>query len=178
VLPAPITQTFSTILPDQVHIKILQQIFTQVKNSTRAILVGSTIRNTVKPTQKRINSLRTEIRQYFDKNSYLSWSESKRKYVILGSNEPRNGLVVCPSCKVGKLMIIRSRRTRKRFMGCSNYYNGCRASSPLLQKAMLCSTKIPCNLCFWPQILFRYSRRQKWIRQCSNISCPSKRPKA
>ncbi|MGQ0771289.1 MAG: DNA topoisomerase [Nitrososphaerota archaeon] len=132
----------------------------------------------VKITKKRISSLRAEIRQYYDKNSYLSWSASKKMYVVLGSNEPKNGLVVCPSCKVGKLMIIRSRRTKKRFMGCSNYYNGCRASSPLLQKAMLCATKISCEYCLWPQILFRYSRRQKWTKQCANINCPSRKPKA
>lgn len=148
-----------------------------MKNSIRTILVGKTVRNTVRPTQRRINLLRTEIRQYFDRNSYLSWSENKRKYVVLGSNEPKNGLVMCPSCKVGKLMVIRSRKTRKRFMGCSNYYNGCRASSPLLQKAMLYATKKPCEHCAWPQILFRYSRRQKWVHQCSNINCLSRRPK-
>jgi len=28
------------------------------------------------------------------------------------------------------------------FIGCSNYYNGCKASSPLLQKAKLRATKI------------------------------------
>jgi hypothetical protein len=137
-----------------------------------------TQRDKIKITKKRISLLQAEIRQYFDKNGYLSWSSSKKMYIVLGSNEPRNGLVTCPRCKMGKLMIIRSRQTKKRFMGCSNYYNGCRASSPLLQKAMLCATKIPCERCLWPQILFRYSRRQKWTRQCANINCPSRSPKS
>lgn len=148
-----------------------------MKNTAKTVLVKKTVRDDIKLTQKRINLLRTEMRQYFDKNSYLSWSESKRKYVILGSNEPKNGLVVCPTCKIGKLMVIRSRKTKKRFMGCSNYYNGCTASSPLLQKAMLYPTKSPCELCHWPQIMFRYSRRHKWSRQCANINCPSRKPK-
>jgi putative DNA topoisomerase len=135
-------------------------------------------RDKVRITKRGVDSLQAEIRQYFDKNSYLSWSASKKKYVVLGSNEPKNGLVVCPSCKIGKLMIIRSRKTKKRFIGCSNYYNGCKASSPLLQKAMLCAMKVPCSHCMWPQILFRYSRKQKWTRQCANINCPSRKPKA
>ncbi|MEO9310026.1 MAG: DNA topoisomerase [Nitrososphaera sp.] len=143
-----------------------------------AILITKSARNKIRITANKVNLLRSEIRQYFDKNSYLSWSASKKKYVVLGSNEPKNGLVVCPSCKVGKLMVIRSRSTKKRFIGCSNYYNGCRASSPLLQKAMLCVTKIPCERCLWPQLLFRYSRRQKWKKQCANINCPSRGPKA
>ncbi|MEM3064060.1 MAG: DNA topoisomerase [Candidatus Nitrosotenuis sp.] len=142
------------------------------------VLVAKSARNRIRITASKVNSLRAEIRQYFDKNSYLSWSASKKKYVVLGSNEPKNGLVACPSCKVGKLMVIRSRATKKRFIGCSNYYNGCRASSPLLQKAMLCMTKTPCEYCLWPKLLFRYSKRQKWKRQCANINCPTRLPKA
>lgn len=134
-------------------------------------------RNTTKPTKRRIASLKTEIMQYFDSNSYLSWSARKKKYIILGSNQPNDGLVECPSCHIGKLIVIRSRKTKKRFIGCSNYYNGCKASSPLLQKAMLRATKIPCESCSWPLVVFRYSRKQKWAKQCSNINCPSRKPK-
>ena len=51
-------------------------------------------------------------------------------------------------------MVIRSRTTRKRFMGCSNFYDGCKASSPLLQKARMRATKKPCDICKWPIIIF------------------------
>ena len=128
-------------------------------------------RNFVKITKKKVLKMRNEIWQYYDKNGYLSWSEKKSKYVILGTNSPANGLVECPECHIGKILVIRSRQTNKRFMGCSNYYNGCRASSPLIQKGMICPTKIPCNTCSWPMILFRYSHKQKWTRQCCNIKC-------
>ncbi|MEM4379000.1 MAG: DNA topoisomerase [Candidatus Nitrosotenuis sp.] len=146
-----------------------------MRRPSGTVLVTKSARNKIRITTNKVNLFRAEIRQYFDKNSYLSWSTSKKKYVVLGSNEPKNGLVVCPSCNVGKLMVIRSRTTKKRFIGCSNYYNGCRASSPLLQKAMLCVTKMPCEQCLWPHLLFRYSRRQKWRRQCANINCPTRR---
>lgn len=132
-------------------------------------------RNFVKSTEKKVDVFRGEIEQYYDKNGYLSWSSKKKKYIILGTNSPKNGLVDCPQCHVGQLMVIRSRTTRKRFMGCSNYYNGCRASSPLLQKAKLRATKIRCELCLWPIVLFRYSRKQKWSRQCSNFICESRK---
>ena len=135
-------------------------------------------RNAVKITKRKIAKMRNEINQYYDKNGYLSWSLKKRKYVILGTNSPANGLVECPQCKTGKLMIIRSRKTKKRFIGCSNYYNGCRASSPLIQKGMICTTKISCKLCGWPIILFRYSVKQKWTKQCSNIKCESRQIKS
>ena len=137
-----------------------------------------TSRNVVKPTKGKINVLKNEIKQYFDKSGYLSWSSKKQMYIILGTNSPRNGLVDCPECRLGKLMVIRSNKTKKRFLGCSNYYNGCKASSPLLQKAKLRATKIPCKICSWPIVIFRYSRKQKWSRQCSNIKCESRIPKS
>ena len=146
---------------------VSQVVSTNIKNS----------QNFIKSTEKKIDVFRTELEQYFDKNGYLSWSAKKKKYIILGTNSPKNGLVECPQCHIGQLMVIRSRTTRKRFMGCSNYYNGCRASSPLLQKAKLRATKIRCELCLWPIVLFRYSRKQKWSRQCSNFVCESRNSK-
>ncbi len=137
-----------------------------------------TSRNVVKPTKGKINVLKNEIKQYFDKSGYLSWSSKKQMYIILGTNSPQNGLVDCPECRLGKLMVIRSNKTKKRFLGCSNYYNGCKASAPLLQKAKLRATKIPCKICSWPIVIFRYSRKQKWSRQCSNIKCESRVPKS
>ena len=135
-------------------------------------------RNSVKINERKIVKIKNEIKQYYDKNGYLSWSERKKKYVILGTNAPVNGLVECPQCSIGKLMVIRSRTTKKRFIGCSNYYNGCRASSPLIQRGMLCATKISCKFCSWPIVLFRYSRKQKWTRQCANIKCKTREIKS
>lgn len=136
--------------------------------------VANKDRHLIKISRSQAVTLRNQIEQYFDQNGYLSWSEKKKKYIILGTNRPRDGLVLCPSCKTGLLMIIRSRSSGKRFMGCSNYYNGCKASSPLLQKAKLRATKIPCQECNWPIVIFRYSRKQKWSRQCSNFRCTTR----
>ena len=135
-------------------------------------------RNEVNPTKGKVVFFKNEIKQYFDNRGYLSWSSRKKMYIILGTNSPQNGLVECPECKIGKLMVIRSNKTKKRFLGCSNYYNGCKASSPLLQKAKLRATKMPCKLCLWPIVIFRYSRKQKWTRQCSNLKCTSRVTKA
>ncbi len=148
----------------------------QIQVPVKKKLVSS--RNSVKINERKIVKMKNEIKQYYDKNGYLSWSDKKKKYVILGTNSPVNGLVECPQCHVGKLMVIRSRTTKKRFIGCSNYYNGCRASSPLIQRGMLCATKIPCKFCSWPIILFRYSIKQKWTRQCANMKCKTREIKS
>ena len=145
-------------------------------NITQTALKNSLVdsRNYIKITKAKVGKIQSEIRQYYDKNGYLSWSEKRRKYIILGTNAPANGLAGCPQCHIGQLLIIRSRQTKKRFIGCSNYYNGCRASSPLIQKGMIYPTKILCKVCYWPIILLRYSRNQKWTRQCANIRCESR----
>ena len=116
-----------------------------------------TKRDSVRVTKNNVKLFKTEIAQYLDSNGFLSWSAKKKKYVILGTNTPKDGLVECPECKTGQLLVIKSHTTKKRFIGCTNYYNGCKASSPLLQKAMLKATKIKCNFCSWPTIFFRFS---------------------
>ena len=134
-------------------------------------------RDSVKVTKNNIKSFKTEIIQYLDSNGFLSWSAKKKKFVILGTNAPKDGLVECPECKSGELVIIKSHTTKKRFIGCTNYYNGCKASAPLLQKAMIKGTKIKCEVCSWPTIFFRFSRKQKWQKQCANIKCNSRKSK-
>ena len=139
-------------------------------------LKKQTNRHAVKNSKSNTTTFRKEIIQYLDVNGFLSWSSKEKKYIILGTNSPKKGLVDCPECKIGQLMVIRSRTTRKRFMGCSNFYGGCKASSPLLQKARMRAIKKACEVCKWPMIIFRYSKKQKWTRQCSNFNCESRKP--
>jgi hypothetical protein len=130
---------------------------------------------TVRVTKKRIETLKNELKQYLDSNGYLSYSTKKKKYLILGTNSPKNGLTKCPKCSIGQLIIIRSPTTKKKFIGCSNYSNGCTASSPLPQRARLRRTKKLCEICCWPLILYKYSRKQKWTEQCTNIQCKTRK---
>ena len=136
------------------------------------------IRNVTKSTKTIVELFKTEINQYYDNNGFLSWSNKRHKYVILGTNSPKEGICECPQCNTGQLMVIKSFTTKKRFIGCSNYSNGCKASSPLLQKAMLRVIKKKCTTCAWPTIVFRYSRKQQWRRQCANINCESRKVNA
>jgi DNA topoisomerase I len=79
----------------------------------------------------------------------------------------------CPVCKTGDLRIIRSKATKKRFVGCSNYSGGCRASAPLPQKGPLRTASKPCERCSWP-VVYVMGGRRPW-RLCVNPSCPGKR---
>ena len=149
------------------------------KNTTSQISKNKTrTRNVIQPTKKIAELFKTQINQYYDNNGFLSWSSKRHKYVILGTNSPKEGICECPQCNTGQLMVIKSFTTKKRFIGCSNYSNGCKASSPLLQKAMVRVIKKKCTTCAWPTIVFRYTRKQKWQRQCANINCESRKTNA
>jgi len=78
----------------------------------------------------------------------------------------------CPVCKTGDLRVIRSKATKKRFVGCSNYSSGCRASAPLPQKGAIRTTPKPCEHCSWP-VVYVVGGRHPW-RLCVNPSCPGK----
>lgn len=82
----------------------------------------------------------------------------------------------CPICGTGKLLILRSRRTRKQFVGCSNFFNHlCNAGFPLPQKAIVKPLRRNCSACQWPMVMVRiYGRRRPW-NLCFNPNCPAKR---
>ena len=80
----------------------------------------------------------------------------------------------CPNCGTGKLMIIYSRKTRKRFIGCSNYFMGlCNTSFPLPQRGTVKPTGNNCKACGWPQVLVWLRGRRPW-NLCFNPDCSLK----
>lgn len=90
---------------------------------------------------------------------------------VLGRREERT-LGQCPVCRTGKIIIIRSRKTGKRFAGCSNYRDGCRASAPLPQRGSIRAAAKACSKCGWPVVYVRTWRRP-W-RLCINTQCDNK----
>ncbi|MGC8910728.1 MAG: DNA topoisomerase I [Nitrososphaeria archaeon] len=81
-------------------------------------------------------------------------------------------LGVCQKCKDGSLIIIYNRKTGKRFVGCTNYRNGCNFIAPLPQKGTLQNTGKACDKCGWPLIQLRNGKI--FWKFCINPECPSK----
>lgn len=81
----------------------------------------------------------------------------------------------CPLCKEGDLRMIRSRQSGKRFVGCSNFGKGCKASMPLPQKCTITASKKVCSTCRWPIVHVRFGGRRITWKLCINIECPSKK---
>jgi DNA topoisomerase-1 len=76
----------------------------------------------------------------------------------------------CPVCQEGDLIVIVSKRTGKRFVGCSNYPK-CTASMPLPQKGKIRPGGV-CNECNWPKI--KVTIKYKTFVSCVNLNCPTR----
>jgi len=83
----------------------------------------------------------------------------------------------CPNCGTGKLMILYSRKTGKRFIGCSNYFKGlCKTSFPLPQKGTVRPGGKSCRACGWPLVHVRIRGGRPWML-CFNPQCSLKEEK-
>ncbi|MFW9920514.1 MAG: DNA topoisomerase I [Candidatus Thorarchaeota archaeon] len=80
----------------------------------------------------------------------------------------------CPKCGDGKLMIIRSAKTGKRFVGCSNYReNRCDQTFPLPQKGRIASLDKKCQHCGYQMI--RVGAGRTGFETCINwTKCPGR----
>ena len=80
----------------------------------------------------------------------------------------------CPICQDGKLVILRSRKTGKRFIGCTNYFEGkCRTAFPLPQRGLVKPLGSSCKSCGWPTVRVWLKGKRPW-NLCLNSQCPAK----
>ncbi|MCW4023662.1 MAG: DNA topoisomerase I [Candidatus Bathyarchaeota archaeon] len=83
-------------------------------------------------------------------------------------------LGTCPRCKTGKLVILNSKKTGKRFVGCTNYFEGkCGAAFPLPQTGIIKPLSTPCKNCGYPVVQVLLKPKHPW-RLCINTQCPAK----
>jgi DNA topoisomerase I len=80
----------------------------------------------------------------------------------------------CPKCGDGQLVILRSKKSGKRFVGCTNYFKSkCDTAYPLPQTGTIKSLSHKCPNCGAPTIAVFSAGRKPW-KLCLNPSCPSK----
>ncbi len=77
----------------------------------------------------------------------------------------------CPKCGVNRIRIIRSKATKKRFVGCEGYPD-CDQTYPLPQRGDVISTGDVCQQCGSPKVKILGGRRP-WIL-CLDPECPTK----
>jgi DNA topoisomerase-1 len=80
----------------------------------------------------------------------------------------------CPKCVGGKLVILRSKKTGKRFVGCTNYFEGkCNTTFPLPQTGTVKPLDKVCKSCSSPIVAVYLRGKRPW-KLCLNMNCPTK----
>ncbi len=110
-------------------------------------------------------------------------TELKEKESVIGRQldqalkqamQEENVIGTCPKCIDGKLVILRSKKTRKRFVGCTNYFqHKCHVTYPLPQIGSIKPLSKPCKLCGCPTIYILTKSKKPW-KLCLDPNCPSK----
>jgi DNA topoisomerase-1 len=84
----------------------------------------------------------------------------------------------CPTCHSGNLIIQYSKKTKKRFVGCTNYFNGaCKTAFPLPQRGYVKPTGKPCKGCGWLTVQVWLKSKRPWTL-CLNPQCSLKASEA
>ncbi len=110
-------------------------------------------------------------------------SEFKKKEAAIGAkliqplkkSKPKEKIVgTCPKCNDGKLVILRSKKTGKRFVGCTNYFEGkCNTAFPLPQTGTVKPLRSICKSCGSPIVAITLRAKRLW-KLCLNPNCSSK----
>jgi DNA topoisomerase-1 len=83
-------------------------------------------------------------------------------------------LGTCPKCGDGRLIVIRSQKSGKRFIGCSNYKNGtCDQTFPLPQKGKIIPLDRMCPFCGY-QMMRIVTGRRGWETCVNWTKCPGR----
>jgi len=89
------------------------------------------------------------------------------------SKPEHKGVGTCPNCK-GQLVVITSKSTGKRFVGCSNFAKAkCSVTYPLPQTGTIKPLTKPCPSCGAPVVSVYVKGKEPW-RICINPKCSSK----
>jgi DNA topoisomerase-1 len=78
----------------------------------------------------------------------------------------------CPKCHTHRLRIIRSKASKKRFVGCEGYPD-CDQTYPLPQRGDIISMNETCPQCGTPRIKILTGRGRPWVL-CIDPDCPTK----
>jgi DNA topoisomerase I len=135
----------------------------QLKQETKQNVLKDAV-EILKPVTLTLKQKEAEIGVQLSRATRKAWLEER----TIGK---------CPKCQNGKLVIIKSKKTGKRFVGCTGFFEGkCSNTYPLPQTGTIKALASPCKSCGHPVVRVWMSPKKPWSL-CLNMQCPSKEPK-
>jgi len=121
--------------------------------------------------QKAIETLKIVTSELNDKEAEIG---AQLTQTLRKNRVDERTVGTCPKCDDGKLVVLRSKKTGKRFVGCTNYFEGkCNTTYPLPQTGTVKALADVCKSCGLPQVAVYLKARYPW-KLCLNPVCPSK----
>jgi DNA topoisomerase I len=186
-----------------INLLIKRKYITQYKNGIEPTELGFTIFNTMKKfvpeivSTKLTNFLEStikrieegdlnmkDVRKYLEKSLEGPLYNIKTNEWAIGNeiinalNNSENGMTIgkCPKCQNGEMILIKSHKSNKRFIACSQYrVTGCNAIASVPQIGFIKRSNSICS-CGWPILRIMFARKKLW-RICVNRACPENKYK-
>lgn len=180
------------------NLLIKRKYITQDKIGIEPTELGFTIFNTMKKFVSEIVSTKltnflessikgiekgelniTDVRKYLEKSleSPLNkiktneWAIGDEIKNVLTNSESGMRIGKCPKCQFGEMILIKSSKSNKRFIVCSQYrVTGCNAIASVPQIGFIKKSNTICS-CGWPILRIVFARKKLW-RICVNRACP------
>lgn len=181
-----------------INLLIKRKYITQDKIGIDPTELGFTIFNTMKKFVSEIVSTKltnflessikgiekgelnmNDVRKYLEKSleSPLNkiktneWAIGDEIKNVLTNSESGMRIGKCPKCQFGEMILIKSSKSNKRFIVCSQYrVTGCNAIASVPQIGFIKKSNTICS-CGWPILRIVFARKKLW-RICVNRACP------
>ena len=125
--------------------------------------------NTLKDAIDVLGHVTTELKKN-EKELFVNLGQAIRRAKLEGRT-----IGTCPKCQNGKLVILHSKKTGKRFVGCTNYFeNICETAFPLPQTGRIKPSGKTCRGCGWPVLRVWMKKKRLW-NLCLNPDCQLKK---
>jgi DNA topoisomerase I len=186
-----------------INLLIKRKYITQDKIGIEPTDLGFTILNTMKKFVSEIVSTKltnflessiksieegelnmNDVRKYLEKSlesplnkiKTSEWAIGDEIKKVLTNSEDGMTIGKCPKCQHGEMILMKSRKSNKRFIACSQYrVTGCNAIASVPQIGFIKKSNTICT-CGWPILRIMFARKKLW-RICVNRVCPKNRYK-
>jgi len=120
-------------------------------------------KSTITKISGQFKAQEEEIGQELSEANIKLWAQQKEE----------NKLTLCPLCKKGNLQIIYSKKTKRNFIGCTNYPE-CRNTYSLPPNSLIKKSDKICEQCGFPMLLSIKKGKRPWVF-CFNRECETNR---